>query len=80
MNCPLVDAVELEVLCQCRMATWDGNVVSKTARDSLYKRGFIERFNGWQVVTLEGLAILETLGKLDDRDKIDAYASRVKRG
>lgn len=64
LQMPVLSGPELEVLRQCRKAIWDGNVVSKYARDSLFKRGLITRFNGWQVITREGLAILDTLGEL----------------
>lgn len=64
MQCPMLSVVELEQLTQLRNATWDGNLISKTARSALYKKGLITRFNGWQVVTKEGLAVLDTLGYL----------------
>lgn len=63
-QCPLLTPAELEVLRQLRKATWDGNLVSKTARSSLIQRGFAVKWNGWQVISAEGLAILETLGEL----------------
>lgn len=72
---PLLSPIELEVLRQLRMTTWDGNLVSKTGRDSLVRRGLAIRFNGWQVVSAMGLTILETLGMLDDREII----TRIKR-
>lgn len=65
-QCPLLSASELEVLRQCRMTIWDGNVASKSARNSLADRGFIVRYNGWQVITKEGMAILDTLGEMRD--------------
>jgi hypothetical protein len=67
-TCPMLTAPELEVLRQCRMTIWDGNVVSKRARDSLNGKGLITRWNGWQVITREGMALLDTLGEMrDDR-------------
>lgn len=64
LQMPILSPAEEEVLSQLRTATWDGNVASKTARDTLNSRGLIVRFNGWQIVSKEGLAVLETLGKL----------------
>lgn len=64
MQMPAISPVELEVLDQCKQSTWDGNIISKTARNSLFDKHLIIRFNGWQVVTKEGLAILDTLGRL----------------
>jgi hypothetical protein len=61
---PLLSPVELEQLRQLRTATWDGNLVSKQARSSLFRKGLATSFNGWQVITQEGLAILDTLGEL----------------
>ena len=53
---------------QCRMTIWDGNVVSKGARDLLFSKGLITRYNGWQVITIEGMAVLDAIGEMrDDR-------------
>ena len=35
--------------------TWDGNVISKTARDELKTLGYIDRLHGWQFLTREGM-------------------------
>jgi hypothetical protein len=68
LECPLLGGAELEVLRQCRMTVWDGNVVSKQARSSLADKGLIVRYEGWQVITREGLKVLDALGELrDDR-------------
>lgn len=67
MQMPVLSPVEVEVLKQLQKATWDGDVLSKAARTALHSKGLIVRFNGWQVVTLEGLAVLETLGVLKER-------------
>ena len=69
-QCPLLSSAELEVLRQCRRTIWDGNVASKIARDSLNNKKLITRWNGWQVITREGMAVLDTLGEMrDDRWK-----------
>jgi hypothetical protein len=65
-QCPILSPAELEVLRQCRMTIWDGNLVSKAARNSLVKKGLVTRFNGWQVITQEGMAVLDTLGEMKD--------------
>lgn len=77
-QCPILSGPELEVLRQCRMTIWDGNVVSKAARNSLTDKGLLVRWNGWQVITKEGMAVLDTLGEMrDDRwPKIPTKASR----
>ena len=68
LQCPVLSGAELDVLRQCRMTIWDGNVASKAARNSLEGKGLITSFNGWQVVTREGMAVLDILGEMrDDR-------------
>lgn len=42
--------------------TWDGNLVSKSGRDGLRKRGFADRFEGWNFITLEGVKAALALG------------------
>src|SRR5574337_177098 len=65
-QCPLLTPAELEVLRQCRMTIWDGYVCSKSARDNLVDKGLVTRWNGWQVITQEGMAVLDTLGEMRD--------------
>lgn len=47
--------------------TWDGNVPSKSGRDDLHERGLIDRYNGWQWLTRDGVLI--SLGLDFDRKK-----------
>ena len=61
MGCPVLDDAEREVLYQLRKVTWDGDVCSKSARDSLVKRGMATRWNGYQVITRIGMAWIETV-------------------
>ena len=35
--------------------TWDGNLISKDARDALVIAGLAERWNGWNFLTQEGV-------------------------
>ena len=37
--------------------TWDGNIISKAARDELHKLGYIDRLDGWQWLTREGVTL-----------------------
>lgn len=67
MTMPVLSSGELEVLKQCQHPCWDGNVASKHHRDLLYSKGLIVRFNGWQICSLAGLAMLVELKILDDR-------------
>lgn len=68
LTAPLLSSAEIEVLVQCRSAIWDGNIASKSARDNLFKKNLIIRYEGWQSVSEQGLVLLMLLGKLDDRD------------
>jgi hypothetical protein len=63
-QCPVLSEAELEVLRQCRITIWDGNISSKTARDSLVAKNLVTKWNGWQVITKEGMAVLDTLGEM----------------
>jgi hypothetical protein len=63
-ECPSLSPTQVECLMQLRNATWDGNLISKNARGELVAKGLVTRFNGWQIVTQEGLAVLDTLGML----------------
>jgi hypothetical protein len=64
--CPRLSAVNLEALWQLRTTVWDGNLISKTARDWLVNAGLATRCAGWQVITREGLAVLSVYGLLRD--------------
>lgn len=66
LQMPMLTGVQLEVLRQLRMTVWDGNIISKSARDWLVSNGYAVRCNGWQVITREGMAILDTLGEMRD--------------
>lgn len=41
--------------------TWDGDLVSKAARDALVEAGILFRFEGWQCFTPLGLAVAKEL-------------------
>lgn len=59
---PVLSPSEVEQLLQLRIMTWDGNLISKTARGVLVKLGLAVRWNGYQVITQDGLAVLDSLG------------------
>jgi hypothetical protein len=67
MTMPTLTPAEMDVLKQCMHPVWDGNLASKSARTELIRKGLVVKFNGWQIVSQEGLAMLEQLGLLDDR-------------
>lgn len=63
---PLLNSMQIEQLQQLQKPVWDGNVISKSVRDELWSKGLIDRWNGWQIVTIYGLAVLETLGLIKE--------------
>ena len=79
LHMPVLSVVELEALKQLAAATWDGNLISKSARSSLWKRGLVVAFEGWQVISLEGLAVLEILGLLNDQVRVVGPCSKVSK-
>lgn len=46
---------------QLTCLTWDGDLIGKSFRDDLVKSGYVERFNGWNLITKEGIRLLENL-------------------
>lgn len=63
---PVLSPPQLEQLQHLRQALWDGYLISKEARSYLVKVGLAIKWNGWQVISREGLCLLETLGLLHD--------------
>lgn len=41
--------------------TWDGNLISKTARDGLLSDGFIDRHRGWNFLSKRGVEVCDEL-------------------
>ena len=39
-------------------ATWDGDLISKDARDSLHKRDLIARHKGYNIITIWGVDLV----------------------
>lgn len=66
MRMPALNSGQLDVLRQCRKTIWDGNVASKSARDFLCGEELVTRWNGWQVITRKGMALLDVLGDMND--------------
>lgn len=53
-----------EQLQQLVTVIWDGNLISKEARDELVREGFCQRDNGWNLLTLKGFRELLKTGYL----------------
>ena len=52
----------LEQLVQLTTVTWDGNLLCKEYRNELVKSGHATSYEGYNVITPEGIKLLETLG------------------
>lgn len=65
---PLLGPMQLEQLTALQKPVWDGYVISKVVRDELWDLGLIDRWNGWQLVNIYGLAVLETLGLIMEKN------------
>lgn len=63
-------AAELEQLKQLTQVTWDGQVLSKTARDSLVKTGLADRFGGYNFITKKGVRWLVEVNMLTTNGKL----------
>lgn len=60
-------SVKLEQLLHFRFGPiWDGNLISKSARDSLVDDGLLTRTKGFQFLTEKGVATLVELGLLHE--------------
>lgn len=72
LQCPhTLDGAEVAALKQLVVTTWDGDLVSKSARTSLLKKGLVTQWNGYQVITREGLATLQVMmGNLEWIEKL----------
>lgn len=56
------DAGERDVLRQlAAVHRWDGNISSKSGRDSLCNKGLVERWNGYNFLTRDGFAVVDAI-------------------
>ncbi len=42
--------------------TFDGDLIGKSIRDELVKQGLAYRYNGWNIITKDGIKYLENGG------------------
>ena len=52
----------IEQLAQLTTLTWDGDLICKPHRDELVKAGYAERINGFNLITANGILVLNNLG------------------
>lgn len=71
---PTLDPNELEQLKQLFLPRSDGHVNSKCTRDTLWEIGLVDCWNGWNFISLYGIAVLDILGFLDQD-----YFKKIKR-
>ena len=49
--------------------TWDGNVPSKSGRDDLFDKGLIDRADGWQWLTRDGVMLALGMGLDHEKER-----------
>lgn len=60
----LANPTVTEQLKQLLTVTWDGNLISKDARNILHKKYLINRCNGYNFINEDGIKLLIELGEL----------------
>jgi hypothetical protein len=60
----LLTESEIHQLVQLIVVTWDGNLISKDARNKLIDRGYVQRLEGWNWLTELGVKALVDSGFL----------------
>lgn len=51
----------IEQLQQLTCLTWDGDLISKSETRSLHILGYIDRWDGWNLITRQGVDYLQQL-------------------
>lgn len=52
---------------------WDGNLVSKAGRDELFDHNFVDRDEGWNWLTPEGVTLAIRVGKNREPSETDKW-------
>jgi hypothetical protein len=60
----LLSEIEIQQLRQLIQITWDGNLMSKDARNKLVERMYVQRLGGWNWLTKIGVKVLIDSGFL----------------
>lgn len=47
---------------QLTQLTWDGDLIGKKETKELHEDGYVTRFDGWNIITPNGVVLLEMLG------------------
>jgi len=56
------DSAQRDVLRQlAKGPVWDGNLCSKSGRSELCRRGWAFAFQGWNFISLDGIAVVDAL-------------------
>jgi hypothetical protein len=53
------DIEQLQALCHL---TFDGELIGKESAKKLHKQGYINRFDGWNIINEKGVKYLQKLG------------------
>jgi hypothetical protein len=73
-QCPLLTGIQLEALKQLTTVIWDGYLISKCARGDLVDMGLAVKWQGFQVISREGMAVLDTLNALKTNNPVAGTA------
>jgi hypothetical protein len=65
MHNSLLSELEIEQLCQLIEVAWDGDLISKAARNKLINRGYVQQLEGWNWLTKLGVKVLIDSGFLN---------------
>ena len=75
---PHLSGTQIDQLKQLVSPTYDGNVISKSARSELVDKGLAARWNGLNFITQAGVCVLDTLGMLGDHSRFCGGLERAK--
>jgi len=56
-----LSSMQMDALKQLTSVVWDGYLISKSARYDLMDKGLVVKVQGFQVISQQGLAVLEHL-------------------
>ena len=68
----------IEQLLQLVKVTWDGDLISKQARDALDKECLVTKVRGFTILTDEGVRVLVQLGLLKEETPLEAVQGEVQ--
>lgn len=61
MTCTQYEKLEMDALVQLWTVTWDGDLISKDARDKLVDGGLAQRVSGYNWLTHDGVLVAKNI-------------------